>query len=114
MISGGLLLNTVISVQRRSSAKDSSGGQAAGGAYVSVPEMTNLPALVQPTRGKAMRATGQRQVFLTHQIYLDEYAPIARGDRIHHPATSRYFTVHGFEDMGGVGRVWRIECTEET
>lgn len=108
------LMNTTISVQRRSSTKDGSGGQASGGAYVAVAAMTDIPALIQPTTGKAMRQAAQRQVFVSHHIYLSESYPVTRGDRIYHASTSRYFTVHGFEDMGGQGRVWRIECVQET
>jgi len=110
----GHLMNTTVTVQRRSSTKDGSGGQAAGGAYVAVPGLAGLPALIQPTTGKAMRATAQRQVFLSHHIYLSERYAISRGDRVMHDDSGRYFTVHGFEDMAGQGRVWRLECVEET
>lgn len=110
----GHLMNTTVTVQRRGSTKDSSGGQAAGGSFSPVAGMVGIPALVQPTHGKAMRATGQRQVFLSHHIYLSEQYAVQRGDRILHPDTGRYFIVHGFEDMGGQGRVWRVECVEET
>lgn len=114
MITGNFLLNTTITIQRRSSTKDSSGGQSSGGGYVAVTLLTNIPALIQPLSGRAQRVTAQRQVFVSHNIYLNAFYDILRGDRVYHPDTGKYFTVRGFEDMGGQGRVWRIECDLET
>lgn len=108
------LLTDAVAVQRRSSTKDGSGGQAAGGSYVTVPELSSLPCLIQPLTGKAMRSAGERQVILTHHVYLDAPYDVRRGDRLYEAAKSRYFTVHGFEDMGGQRRVWRVECVEKT
>lgn len=106
------LMNTTINIQRKNPARDSSGGQIEQ--FADVPTLIGIPAQIQDKRGKAMRVLGQREVYLTHFVYLSQPYDIRRGDRVLQPSTGKVFLVHGFEDMAGQGRAWRIECSEQT
>ncbi len=106
------LMNTTVTIERKSSTKDTSGSPVA--TWQAVADLDNIPALIQPKHGHAMKLFGQRQVFLTHYIYLAQKYDIRRGDRVSHRETGHYFTVHGFEDMAGQTSAWRIECVQET
>lgn len=105
------LFNTTIVVRRKNVTKDVAGGQVTN--YTPVVGLTDIPALIQPRHGTASRQLAQRQVIVTHVIYLEDGSAVRRGDVIYEAKTSRYFICHGVEDMAGQGRVWRIECIEE-
>lgn len=106
------LMNTSVAVQRKTATRDSSGGQVEN--FATVDGLDSLPALIQPTDGKAQRTLGQRQVFLSHHIYLASRYDVRRGDRLYEAANDRYFLVHGFENMAGQSRGWRVDCVEQT
>lgn len=106
------LLNTLVTVERKSPSRDASGGQVEN--FTAVPALEEIPALVQPRHGIARAGLGQRLVNVTHAIYVLDASLIVRGDRIHQPSTGKRFVVHGVEDMAGQGRCWRIECQEVT
>lgn len=104
------LMNTTINIRRKSATRDTSGGQVENFNDV----LVGLPALIQDRHGKAARMLGQRQVLVTHVIYLTKGYNILRGDVAHEPASGRTFFVHGFENMGGQSQAWRLETVEET
>lgn len=106
------LLDKAIDVYQKLPTKDTSGGQVPG--FALVPSLTSLPASIQPKRGKAQIALGQRQVFLTHSVYMESDYGIKRGWKLVDPDTNQSFIVHGIEDMGGQGEAFRFECLLET
>ena len=111
---GDLLRHTIV-FQRKAPSRDASGGAVEN--YVDIPGLGSIPALIQPNRGQAQRNLGQRQVIISHDVYIDDSSAVAaarRGDRIYHAETGRYFLPRGVEDMGGQGQAWRIECSLET
>lgn len=105
------LLNDSVTVQRKSPTRDTSGGQVE--AFAAVAALSNLQAAVQPYRGEARRSIGQRQVFVTHHVYLLTDG-VLRGDKLVNDATGDSYLVLGFFDEGGKGRLWRAECSLET
>jgi len=105
------LLNTTITIRRKNITKDPAGGQVTN--YAPVVGLIDVPALIQPRHGTASRQLAQRQVIVTHVIYLMDASAVRRGDVVYEAKTSRYFICHGVEDMAGQSRIWRIECIEE-
>jgi hypothetical protein len=89
------------------------GHDQAGGSkqdFEPVVNLCNLAASIQPIHGNAVRMLGQRQVILTHHIYLFSLPSINRGDLLYCQATQKSYLVHGVEDMGGRGQVWQVEA----
>jgi hypothetical protein len=106
------LLNTVVTVKRKSPSKDRSGGQVEN--FQPVPGLEDLPANIQPHHGRPVMAQAQRQVVITHMVYLQDGSEIRRGDLLFEAATGRSFLTHGAEDMAGRHEAWRVGCTEVT
>lgn len=104
------LLISSIRVLRKTPAKDLAGGQVES--FAVLVGKDNLTASVQPTDGKAMLIQGQRQVLITHRIYIKDVSEIQRGDVIQDNGTGKRFVVHGVEDMAGRSTVGRIQCVE--
>lgn len=105
-------MNTAVTVERKVPTRDVSGGPVEN--FEPVVGLTDLPACVQPRRGRAFPANAQRQVAVTHVVYMLDASAVLRGDRLYQPSTGKRFLTHGPEDMGGQGRCWRVECTEVT
>lgn len=106
------LLRHTVALQRKTTARDATGGGVATWATVS--GSGELACLVQGRTGKAPRMLGQKQVLVTHVIYFSADPEWVRGDRFLWSEGSLVLQVHGVEDMGGQGRVWRAETTLES
>lgn len=106
------LLNAAVDVYQKNPTKDHSGGQVPG--FTAVATLQGLPACIQPKRGTAQITLGQRQVFLTHAIYLESDYGIQRGWKLQNSATGVTYVVHAIIDMGGQARCWRFDCVQET
>lgn len=106
------LLNASISVWRKSPTKDASGGQVPG--FAPVAELQGLPCSIQPKRGQAQVTLGQRQVFLTHHIYLDQDYGLVRGDKVVNDATGVSYIFFAILDMAGQGEAFRYDVIQET
>jgi head-tail adaptor len=103
------LLTDTISVYRPGPTKDESGGRVSNFTLVH----QDIPASVQEWDGEAIRTLGQRQVFMTHAVYLADSYQILRGDKIR-TSDGRTLIVHGIANMGGRNMCWEIQCREET
>jgi head-tail adaptor len=93
--------------QRKAATRDSSGGAVEN--YAAVEALADVPCLIQTHHGKAARQLGERQVIVSHVLYLDSVDGVRRGDRVYQAATGLYFHVVGFGDMAGQGVVARVE-----
>ena len=106
------LLNALVDVYNKTPTQDSSGGQIPG--FAPVVGLTGLPACIQPRRGSAPIALGQRQVFLSDAIYMSSNYGIQRGWKLVNSLTGQSYVVHAIVDMGGQGLAYRFDVIEET
>lgn len=108
------LLNTKVNVRRKPATpgKDRSGGQQ--DAFADVTGLTDVPATIQPRSATAPPVQGQRQVVITHAVYLKSVAGVQRGDVIYEPSTQRSFLVQFFGDMAGRSFAARLDVTQIT
>lgn len=107
---GSSLFRHTITVQRKATTKDTSGAQVEN--YTAVTALTAIPCLVQERHGKAVRMIGGRQVIVSHAVYLESGLDIRRGDRLFWEQEGIHLIHHGVSDMGGQGRISRIEASE--
>ena len=108
----GLLDTALIDVYQKAPTKDTSGGQVPG--FQLVTNLTNLPASIQPTTGQPVQTLGQRQVFLSHWIFMNSNYGIQRGWKLQNTVTGESYVVHAIVDMGGQGEAYRFDCVQET
>lgn len=103
-----------VSIYTKAPTKDASGGQVSNFTPSSNAAFLNLPCSIQPHHGSTRVTLGQRQVFLSHNIYLPSNPGILRGMKAVNDVTGESYLIHGVVDMGGQGSAFRLEVTLET
>lgn len=71
---------------------------------------TDVAASVQPASSAVMLFYAQRQLKVTQTIYVAQPMDLVRGDRITHGALT--YSVIGWRDLAGRGRVLAIDCED--
>ncbi len=104
-----LFASHTVNVLRPRSVHDASGSNKQ--TFTLVTGLSDIPASIQAYHGNAERKLGQRQVIISHHIFLFSNINAQRGDILQSPQTGLSYLVHGIEDQGGRGRVWLFECT---
>lgn len=104
------LLNTTITLRRKTTTVDSSMGGA--DTFTDVSSMTDVPASVQPIKASERYILAQRGIWATHRIYLDQDIGATPRDQIR-TADGKLFNIVFQHDQAGRERVWMIECKEQ-
>ena len=105
------LLTGSITVQTKTtSGSDSSLGEQA--TWADDPARTQIPALVQPCSARELLQFAQRQVKVSHKIYLATDPAIRPFERVRDETTQRYYRVVYQFNMAGQTRAWRLEAME--
>lgn len=105
------LLNRSISLRRPIVTKDRSKGSVKS--YQLVENAVDIPARIEPLSVEDRVAFGQRMLYVTHKIYLDTDIAVRRGDHILSDQ-SQQFILRGYRKAAGDGRLFVIECKEQT
>jgi hypothetical protein len=71
---------------------------------------SGIPCWPQPANAGIRAAFGQRQIAVTHQIYVQTDLGCLEGDRI--TIGSTIYLVKGFINCSGLNVLWRIEAEE--
>lgn len=97
------LMTHVITVRRPSQATDAAGGTTRGASPPAVSGLENVAASVQPMNAREKLLFGQRNVFLTHKIYLEgnQTALLRQDDLVENIATGKTYRIVGVEDAAG-------------
>lgn len=103
------LLNTTVTLQRKSTSVDASLGAA--DSYTNV--ASNVAATIQPVSGKERWVLAQRGVYYTHKIYFAQDIGATPRDRIL-TSDGRTFIISKYFDQAGRGRVFMVEAIEQT
>jgi len=104
------LLTTTITIERKTPTKDTSGGQV--DVFAPVATLTNIPCTIQSRSGVAVVDQNQRQVIMSHAIYLKDTTGILRGDIVYHAASNTRFLIYNVGDMADRKVIGRIMCKE--
>ena len=86
------MLSTTISLERAIITKDSSGGQVQ--TYAAVSGQTDVPADIQPAGSSIRLQYAQRNLVVTHTVYVATDIGAIETDRI--VSGTRYFVVMGY------------------
>lgn len=98
------LLNTTCKVNRPTYGQDANLGVTTN-PLVSV--YKNVPCTIQPASPQVQDFYGQRQIGITHTIYVNQILALKRGDMV--VSGGLTYQVQGWEDMGGRGLYQAIQ-----
>lgn len=101
------LLNTTITLQRKTATKDASLGTG-----FEWTDVESYCASVQPVSANEAWKLAQRNIFVSHVIYLDQNISATVRDRI--SWDSRLFNIVHVFDMAGRTRVYRLGIKEQS
>lgn len=101
-------MKQLISVTRPSYGQDASFGitPVATSSYTTV--YSNIPASIQPASTSIQMLYAERQLVVSHQIFVDTAITVKNGDIVS-DGTNEY-KVTGFENLISLGLVYRIDC----
>lgn len=102
------LLNTTITLQRKSTAVDASLGT--GDTWTTV---VSVSASIQPISAKEKYSLAQRGVWMTHRIYLATDIEATPRDRIL-TSDNKTFNILAYYNQAGRNRVYMIDAKEQT
>jgi len=85
------MLPTTATLERKSSAKDASGGMV--NTFAALADYTDLPCDIQPANGTVQMRYQQAHLICTHTIYFAADVPAVAGDRF--TSDGRTFLVMG-------------------
>lgn len=103
------LLNDTLTLRRKSTARDESGG-----AVNAWSDVGTYPATFQPVSDRERYAISQRGVWYTHHAYLDRDISATVRDQVVQGSTGLVFNVKHVFDMAGRDRAYRIGLAEQT
>lgn len=104
------MMTASVTVQRKTVVQDASGGPSEQWADRS--DAVDIPADIQPASSQIRIQYQQRNLNVSHSIYLDADASVRLRDRL--VQGSRVFIVLGYLDASaGRGQCWRIDCEEQ-
>src|SRR5690606_12980010 len=97
------LCNTTIDIDRPTWTAGTGGGVVQGAPTV---VYNDIPAAVQPARGRLVSEYAREGMHISHVIYTPTPLSLQNGDRVVHSAGT--YIVQAWGDMAGRGRGWVI------